>query len=97
MPDQVPKAIKQARAREMITLGEAMQHRYQQSFLGRTLDVLFESWSPDSGLVEGYTDNYLRVQAPSEADLSGQIIPVSLLESQGDLIAGTLAAQFEKE
>jgi len=80
-PDQVPPAIKKARARQMIALGQRMSVAFQQAFVGQTLEVLWEhkrntsrgcTWS-------GLTDNYIRVISGSEADLTNTLLPTHLI------------------
>ena len=47
------------------------------AFAGTTQSVLFEHENKN-GFTFGYTDNYLRVRAPFDASLSGEIITTEL-------------------
>lgn len=61
MPDQVPKAVREARAAELIALGDRLETAYLETWLGRDCEVLFEE--PCPGGAEGYTPEYVRVVA----------------------------------
>ena len=61
MPGQVDKAIKEARAAELIALGSQLEAQYMQRWIGRTCSVLFEE--PCAGGAVGYTPEYVRVVA----------------------------------
>ena len=63
MAGHLPKAVKEARARELIALGQTLEEAFVGSMLGSTVSVLME----DDGT--GYTGNYVRVRcdgAPGE-------------------------------
>lgn len=81
MPGQIPHTVKKARARQMIALGQQMAARFQRAFVDQTLEVLWEhgrnttrkcTWS-------GLTDNYIRVTAVSEDDLTNTLLPARLI------------------
>ncbi|MDO5021813.1 MAG: tRNA (N(6)-L-threonylcarbamoyladenosine(37)-C(2))-methylthiotransferase MtaB [Eubacteriales bacterium] len=60
MPEQIKKEIKNSRAHDMIKIGEYSQQKYAESFLNKTMPVLYEEEYKDGAA--GYTDNYLRVE-----------------------------------
>lgn len=88
MPGQVPLPVRKDRNRQMrAVLAESARH-YQQSFMGRTLPVLWESAArlgPQGWEMSGLTGNYLRVRALAPQRLWNQITPVYLerLEESG--------------
>jgi threonylcarbamoyladenosine tRNA methylthiotransferase MtaB len=93
MPDHVPDSVKRARSPAMLALADESALAFRKSFFGRTLDVLWER-SGRRGEWVGLTDNYLRVLARSEENLTNTIRPVRLVgctdrELQG-MIAGDL-------
>ena len=61
MPEQLPKAVKEARARAAQEAAEEMRRNYLKSQLGQTLPVLFET--EENGLWQGHSDNYCVVRA----------------------------------
>ncbi len=89
LPDEVPPPIMKQRSAEARALDAEMREAYQQRFLGRTLDVLWEEPAPASlqdgagAMWTGLTDNYLRVYAPGDA-LEGQVTPIRLVERATD-------------
>jgi threonylcarbamoyladenosine tRNA methylthiotransferase MtaB len=102
MPDQVPPAVKAERARAMRAVANTSQRAFGQQFVGRTMDVLWESSREgEAGSVwSGLTGNYLRVRAASSASLANTIRPARLvglykdgLEGQVDPQEGLTASQ----
>lgn len=75
--DQVPYAIKEARSRQMIRLGEKLEKEYAEKFLGRTVNVLVEEKVADC-IGEGSSANYLKVRFYFPDAPRGQVIPVQL-------------------
>ena len=75
MPDQVDEKIKTRRSDILLTLEDAMSHAYRQSYVGREVEVLFETpWEWDGrSYYTGYTREYIRVAYPTNEDLSNQI------------------------
>jgi len=88
MPGQVTPPLKAERARVMRARGTASARAFRRQYVGRTLDVLWESSRQDhKGTVwSGLTDNYLRVHAHTSADLANTLSPVRLISlTQGGL------------
>ncbi len=73
MAGQLPKEIKERRAHEIAHLGDGTATRYRESFIGKTCQVLFET-ELENGYFEGYTPEYIRVEAKN--GIPGQIQPV---------------------
>ncbi len=61
MPGKVPVPVREARARELIALGDALAAAYVDSFIGKTRPVLFEEATAEGA--GGYTPEYIRVSA----------------------------------
>ena len=62
--DPVPKSTIARRARQVRTLGERKKSAFATRFVGHTLPVLFEhSRDKTTGLLKGYSRNYLRILA----------------------------------
>lgn len=81
----VPYQEKAARVDAMLQVANASARQFQQRFLGRRLDVLWESRQTHNGhgrgdgYWQGMTDNYIRVLAKSSADLSNTITRTRLV------------------
>lgn len=89
MRNQVPHRVKEARCRALIALGQEMGRAFRQRYVGRTMEVLWESaagadergwrWS-------GLTPNYLRVEVTSREVLHNRVTPVRLVMLREDNI-----------
>lgn len=89
--NQILGDIKHHRSKELIKIGEENTQRFNNKFIGATLNVLFEEQSKlDSGFLEGYTTNYIRVLAKSNTSLEGKILPVELKEIQDENMIGKI-------
>jgi len=85
--EQIPPDVKEERSRAMIALGKKLRENFARKYLGRTLKVLAEQKTVE-GLWEGHTPNYLKVYFPSDQDVRGKILPVELIEYEGDHLLG---------
>ncbi|WP_025028223.1 tRNA (N(6)-L-threonylcarbamoyladenosine(37)-C(2))-methylthiotransferase MtaB [Caldalkalibacillus mannanilyticus] len=84
MEDQVDEEAKNDRVHRLITLSDQLAKEYASQFEGEILEVIPESIyteKPDSGLVMGYTDNYLRVVFKGDEDLIGKLVKVRIDQS----------------
>ncbi|WP_456405682.1 tRNA (N(6)-L-threonylcarbamoyladenosine(37)-C(2))-methylthiotransferase MtaB [Caldithrix abyssi] len=88
MKPKVAPQVKKLRNRIMIEMGQRKKFAFYRKFLGQTVDVLFEQQI--NGLWEGFSDNYMRIKARSDRSLKNEIIPVKLIEIDGDKIIGEI-------
>ena len=86
MEGQVPEALKRARAREMIALGNQLEARFVSGMVGTVQSVLFEQPAGE-GLAEGYTGQYVRVRAQAQP---GELLPVRITAAEGTLAYGEI-------
>ena len=62
MPDQIPKAVKEQRAKELIAVGEELKLDYESRFIGKPCRVLAEECiSGENIFLSGYTREYVKV------------------------------------
>jgi threonylcarbamoyladenosine tRNA methylthiotransferase MtaB len=87
MPGQHPNATKEARSRAAIAVAEQMRTAYLESFLGKTLPVLFEE--PEGDFFTGHTPNYIKVYVSAE-NLHNTIHPVRITGLFKDGVFGEL-------
>ena len=66
------------RVEKLTELSRIHHRRFCEKYLGQRRDVLFET-SHGADQMVGYTDNYIRVEAPYRAELLNRIAPVTLL------------------
>jgi threonylcarbamoyladenosine tRNA methylthiotransferase MtaB len=85
--DQVPREVRDARARAMRELGAEQASRFRQRFVGREMAVLWEQRRRD-GLWSGVTDNYVRVVARATGDLHNHLTGTRLLAAQNGRLVG---------
>ena len=88
-PDQIPKEVQEMRSKQMRGLADQMAAAYAKTFIGKEVQVLLEENSSRNGLAEGYSDEYLRVQAVFEGKLGkgGELVTVRITSlRQGGLV-----------
>jgi threonylcarbamoyladenosine tRNA methylthiotransferase MtaB len=88
--DHVPKLVKAQRSRILRALVARKTQAFRRRFLGETLElVVLDRGGPD-GLLEGLSDNYLRVWFPGESGLRGGIVRVQVEQVTGRGLLGSL-------
>jgi tRNA-2-methylthio-N6-dimethylallyladenosine synthase len=91
MADQVPENVKDARLQALQALVTKQQRAYQESMVGRKLDVLVERLGRKPGQVSGKSPHLLAVAFEGGADLIGQIVSVDILESVTNSLVGQVS------
>ncbi|MEI8134765.1 MAG: tRNA (N(6)-L-threonylcarbamoyladenosine(37)-C(2))-methylthiotransferase MtaB [bacterium] len=90
----IPTKRKERNARLRI-LSEKKRHEFFRSQLGKTVEVLLEpsdSALLNSGRVEGFSENYVRVSVnKSEVTSGAELVRVSLTEVAGDHVCGDIS------
>jgi threonylcarbamoyladenosine tRNA methylthiotransferase MtaB len=76
MENQVDPKIKKERVHRLIQLGNELKLNYEKQFIGKDLDVIFESFDPKTKLYRGYSSNYIEVKTKSWEDLVGKYVTV---------------------
>lgn len=86
MPNKVQSRISTERVARLEELSAKLHKSFSERFLGEVREVLFES-TDRSGMMYGYTDNYLRVSVPYNTEYINQIRKVRLvaLEEDGNI------------
>ena len=89
MPGQLPDAVRQERARQLIAVGEETAARYRCSWLGRETELLPEEMV--GGCWEGYTPEYLRVRlAPGAGCVSGRPVRIRVTSVDQPTVVGEI-------
>ena len=88
MPDQIPKALKEARAKRAAAVAAEMKREFAASQVGKTLSVLFET-EKSPGVFEGHSKNYLLVSAKGEA-LRNRVCSVLITGAEGAVLFGDI-------
>jgi threonylcarbamoyladenosine tRNA methylthiotransferase MtaB len=98
LPDAVPQAVRNERSEMLRQLSVKKRRYFYEQHVGTTRPVLWEEAprKTDKGLVmmEGLTDNYIRVSTPYDPLLANEIVPVCLASIND---AGDVVAQLQQE
>ena len=73
----VPIAIRNERNKILRNLSYRLQQAFQEKFIGTNRKVLWEDFNKN-GMMEGYTDNYIRVKTPYRQEWAHQIMDWTL-------------------
>lgn len=98
MEDQVDEEVKNERVHKLIDLSEKLQLQYAQRFVGEVVDVIPErdyKGAPGSGLVMGYSDNYLQIVFEGSEALIGELCRVKITEAGVNECRGQLVRVLE--
>lgn len=86
---QLDGNIKQERSKSLIELSDELNKEFNEGFIGRKIDVLFEEESKqEENYMEGYTTNYIRVLAKGDESLEGKIRSIDINSTYGDSLVG---------
>ena len=85
--EQVPKAVKEARAAAAAAVAAAMHERYLQGCVGQVYPVLYEQ--PSGGLYQGHAPNYMTVAARGE-DLHNRVLSTRITGVRDGVLLGEL-------
>lgn len=85
MQGQIPEQIKAKRSARLIELGEKNRRAYEESFLGKTVEVLVEEKSDVNGkeMWTGHTKEYMKIALESEKNLQNCILNVQIKDGRG--------------
>ena len=78
MRNQIDGNVKEQRSQKLINLSNENEKRYNESYIGKELEVLFEE--KDGEYYKGHTSNYLLVKYKSNENLENKIIKLRLKE-----------------
>ncbi len=84
LPERVPIPVRKARSIELHRLSDHKRHAFIQSQTGTVRNVLWEHSphpTPDGTTMQGWTDNYIRLQRPYDPALAGTVTPYPIEKS----------------
>lgn len=99
--DQIPENVKKQRAEKLAELDHEMQHAFFAENTGKDHTVLVEQVisettagggdvNSEANLIEGLTENYIRVELPGNADICGKIVGIRITEPLIDKCRGII-------
>lgn len=93
----VQDSIRKERTHKLRRLSQKKRYLFDTKYTGTTRPVLFEE-PKDSGIMYGWTDNYIRVGIPANPQFENKILPVRLGErAQNGYLIGTLTDEAKRE
>ena len=78
----IDRAVRSERNRTLRLVSAAKRNAFYRSHVGSVRPVLWEA--PDGEVIQGFTDNYIRVRRPSQPHLVGTIERVQLVDVAAD-------------
>ena len=88
MPNQVDGNIAEERSEKLIKLSEKNMKMYNEKYIGREVEVLFEEKQDEFWV--GHTRNYMVVKVKTDKDLENLIITTKVLQNQGEELIGKI-------
>lgn len=72
MPKQIDGNKKEERSNKLIELSNSTENKHNQSYIGKTVKVLFEEF--EDGFFKGHTTNYMMVKVAGEEEKSDKFV-----------------------
>ena len=72
MPNQIDGNKKEERSNKLIELSNGTENKHNQSYIGKTVKVLFEEF--EDGFFKGHTTNYMMVKVAGEEEQSDKFV-----------------------
>lgn len=87
MPNQIDGNKKEERSNKLIELSNSTENKHNQSYIGKTVKVLFEEF--EDGFFKGHTTNYMMVKVAGVEEQSdkfvNQILDVKIKENNDEI------------
>ena len=93
MPNQIDGNIKEERSRKLIDLSDENEREYNQKYIGKEVEVLFEEPHIENGkkYMKGHTTNYIVVKIEESSEkLENNIRKVRITDLDGIELVGKL-------
>ena len=96
MPGEVDHIERKKRSSMLRILSEKKKHEFYQSMIGKELIALFEH-EDHSGVMKGFTSNYVRIKAPFNSELINKFVPVKITEVDENICTAEILLQTESK
>lgn len=98
LSDQVTETIKKERARILRHLGEEKRTSFNRRFIGKNLSVLVEVQDKDSGLMKGFSDNYISILVANvDKSMKNRIVKVKATDMAGGKLRGKMVSDEKRK
>ena len=74
LKDNIDILVKRDRERRLAGITKKLSHEFANKFIGKDVEVLVESKKTKDGLLQGYTDRYIKVYIEGQDRLKGKLI-----------------------
>lgn len=85
MPNQISNKLQEERSKKIIELSNEMQNKYNNSYIGKKVKVLFEEKQEEE--YKGHTSNYMLIRVRTEEDLENEI---RIVQIENDKLRGKI-------
>jgi threonylcarbamoyladenosine tRNA methylthiotransferase MtaB len=89
-PDQIPGPIKDARVARLQELDDQKRQAFYQQHCTTIQKVLFEGRDQETGVLKGFSENYIPIRCKGEAQLVGTVVSVQLLRKEDKGVFGEI-------
>lgn len=89
----VPKELRHKRNKMLRILSAKKRHAFYEQHLGKVREVLFEV-PGQNGIMEGFTDNYIKVNVSSNYNLAGKLIDATLKTITNDFVIAEVIPNY---
>lgn len=90
MKGHISPEVKAKRSEELIRISETSARKFFTQNLGTTRKVLLEQYDPKTGLLEGLSDNYIKVYCEGGEDRCNTFAAAELIELYRDGVKGII-------
>ncbi|MCL1980208.1 MAG: tRNA (N(6)-L-threonylcarbamoyladenosine(37)-C(2))-methylthiotransferase MtaB [Proteobacteria bacterium] len=97
LPGHLPGPVKEERVRRLRGLDAAKRQALYRANIGRVLHVLVERRQAKSGMLQGFSENYLPVLFAGGSHLIRQVVPVRLIAVEDGQPMGIIADDLLEE
>ncbi len=90
MKGHISPEVKARRSEELIRISDAAAKEFFTRNIGATRRVLLEQYDPKTGLLEGLSDNYIKVYCKGDEGLCNSFVDAELIELYRDGVKGRI-------
>lgn len=90
MKGHITPEVKARRSAELIKISDTVSRRFFTRNLGTSRKVLLEQYDNKTGMLEGWSDNYIKVYCSGDADRCNSFAEVELIELYRDGVKGKI-------
>lgn len=91
MKDHISPEVKARRSKELIRISQGVAKKFFFKNIGTTRKVLFERFDEESSLLEGLSDNYIKVYCKGDEALCNTFVDVKMIELYRDGVKGMIS------